>query len=105
MSQGIGNARLNTGVAITRQGDQDLAYNYTSPYDGLQYASERAYDYKDVSVFSTVSGEIAESTRYKLTAYIDDYQAEGFPGQGTQFFARLPASFDLQSVSLTEDKD
>ncbi|KZZ47985.1 hypothetical protein A3760_08905 [Oleiphilus sp. HI0122] len=105
VSQGIGNARLNTGVAITRQGDQDLAYNYTSPYDGLQYASERAYDYKDVSVFSTVSGEIAESTRYKLTAYIDDYQAEGFPGQGTQFFARLPASFDLQSVSLTEDKD
>ena len=105
VSKGFGGTRVNTGVAITRQSDQNLAYNYTSPDDGLQYSSERAYDYKDLSLFSTISGDVSEKTRYKLTAYIDDYQSEGFPGQGTQFFARLPASFDIESASLTEDRD
>ena len=105
VSKGIDGARVNAGVAITRQNDQDLAYNYTSPDDGLQYASERAYDYKDVSMFSTISGEFSARTRYKFTAYIDDYRADGFPGQGRQFFARLPSIFDLKSASLTEDND
>lgn len=104
-SKGLGSVRVNSGIALSRQTEQDLKYTYTSPSDGQAYESERDYDYKDLSAFATFSGDASENMRYKFSAYIDDYQAEEFPGTGTQFFARLPASFDLKSTSLTEDKE
>ncbi len=105
VSQGFSKTRINAGAAISRQTDQNLPYQYTSPSDGLTYASARDYEYKDLSAFATLHYDASEATRFKFTTYINDFESDEFPGTGTQFFARLPATFDLQSISLTEDKE
>ncbi len=104
-SQPFGNTVVNTGLAYDMQGGQDLEYEYTSPNDGLSYGSERDYEYEDLSAFVSVQNGDLETGKIKLNTYFNNYNAREFPGIGTQFFSRLPLIFDLDSSSITMDKD
>jgi outer membrane cobalamin receptor len=104
-SQPFGNTYVNTGLAYDKQGGQDLEYSYTSPSDGLSYQSERDYEYEDISAFVTLKSGDIKSGQFKLSTYFNDYSSSEFPGTGTQFFTRLPLVFDLDSSSITMDKE
>lgn len=105
VSQNKGNINFNFGAAVANQGAQDLGYHYTSPDDGLVYSSDRDYEYRDLSAYTTLQMGDFDSTAMKFTVYVDDFESSEFPGIGTQFFSRIPLSFDVDSTSLTEDRE
>lgn len=105
LSQHGSDLAFNGGIAMAKQDAQDLEYRYTDPITGNQESSERDYEYEDVSGFATfILGDEALSS-LKLTTYISDYESGEFPSTGTQFFARLPGSFDVESISMTRGRD
>lgn len=96
---------LNAGLAFARQSDQNLNYRYTDPDDGLLYNSERHYAYRDQSGFIKLSAGKVDTGRVEFFSYYANYLASGFPSTGTQFFTRIDDNFDVQSTSLTEDRE
>lgn len=105
VSQNKGDINFNFGAAIAKQDAQDLDYRYSSPDDGFVYSSERDYEYRDLSAYTTLRMGNVDSTEMKFTLYVDDFESSEFPGIGTQFFTRIPVSFDVESASLTEDRE
>ena len=104
-STSIGEVRLDTGVAIQKQGRQDLEYRYTSPYGGQQETGTRDYDFRDLSGYASLQWGERDTGKWRFNVYASDYEAQDFPGIGTQFFARLTTPFDIDSASLPMDKD
>ncbi len=101
-----GSVRSNFGFSYQKQGEQNLAYDYTSPSDGSPQQSERDNIYRNVSGFASWQwGDQARIGKWKFSTYLNDYQAQDFSGIGTQFFQPLGAAFELQSLSLAQDRD
>jgi len=101
----FGGYNINAGVSYSDQGDQDLDYQYTNPFGGEIRSGSREYSYENFSGFISVAfGEI-EQGYWELEYYGDHYEASGYPSTGTQFFSRLPLFFELDSTSITQDRE
>ncbi len=102
-----GALRSSAGLALTHHGNQALDYRYQAPDTGLPAQGERQQSLRHAAGFLHLeAGEDDHATGlWRLSIYADDYEADGFPGIGHQFYQALPASFDLASLDLARDRD
>ena len=104
-SLGLDTGRLHAGIAIQKQGRQDLEYQYTSPEDGQLNNGKRDNAYRDSSGYLTYEVDSIEMGSWRFNLYASNYEAKDFPGIGTQFFPRVFNAFDIESASIPQDKD
>lgn len=104
-SQNLGNIRVNSGIAVQKQGNQDLEYQYTSPYSGLTEYGVREHAYRDISGYINLNFGDDNSGFWHAKLFANTFDAQKMPSTGTQFFAPLTGPFDLESASITMDRD
>lgn len=104
-NQNFGGINLSFGLDRMRQGERNLEYEYTSPYDGITYKAERDFQYENSTGFLALEGGDQESGKWRFSTYASDFESQDFAGAMQQFFVRLVPVFDILNGNIPQDRD
>lgn len=99
---------VHTGGSLQSEGGHDLAFTYTDPYTPNTIGtSSREQGFENASAFlkATYGKVSGKRGKFAFTAFHNDFSANEFQGVGTQFFSRIPLSFDVESTSIAGGQD
>ena len=105
----IGNKRfsLQSGVALTHFGQQNLNYGYHEPQHNQWAEGARDNQLQDATGFlHLIVGDKSEPMgSWGLSFYANQYEGRGFAGAGTQFYPPLKKAIKSPNVNFAADND
>jgi outer membrane receptor for ferrienterochelin and colicin len=100
--------QVHTGGSLTKDGSHDLDFAFTDAYTPNTIGTgSREQGFENASGFLKINYGKVSQTRGKLefTLFRNDFSSNEFTGVGTQFFTRVPVSFDVESTSIAGSSD